>query len=96
MAESFYALPPFMDGGVPYMDRYFFDIQCGGEFFADEEGLNFTDQKSAEIDAMQALIGMAKDSIFSNERPDMAIEVRSATERLFCVSLISRKNGAKH
>lgn len=78
------------------MDRYFFDIQCGGEFFADEEGLDFPDQKSAEIDAMQALIGMAKDSIFSNERPDMAIEVRSATERLFCVSLISRKNGAKH
>ncbi|WP_375781315.1 hypothetical protein ACE103_25605 [Bradyrhizobium sp. ma5] len=23
------------------MDRYFFDIQCGGEFFADEEGLDF-------------------------------------------------------
>jgi hypothetical protein len=96
VAESSYALPPFTDGGALNMALYFFDIQSGREFFADEEGLNMPDQKSAEIEALQTLIGMVKDSIFSHERPDMAIEVRSATERLFCVSVISRKNGAKH
>ncbi|MCA6102989.1 MULTISPECIES: DUF6894 family protein [Bradyrhizobium] len=78
------------------MALYFFDIQSGREFFADEEGLNLPDQKSAEIEAMQTLIEMTKDSIFVNERPDMAIEVRSTTERLFCVSVIYRKNGTKH
>jgi hypothetical protein len=78
------------------MALYFFDIQSGREFFADEEGLDFPDQRAAEIEAMQTLIGMVKESAFTTERPDMAIEVRSAIERLFCVSLISRKNGAKH
>ena len=27
------------------MERYFFDIQSGREFFADEEGLRLPDQK---------------------------------------------------
>ena len=78
------------------MAFYFFDIQSGREFFADEEGLDLPNQKSAEIVAMQTLAGMVKDSVFVDDRPDMAIEVRSATERLFCVSLVYRKNGTKH
>ena len=78
------------------MAFYFFDIQSGREFFADEEGLDLPNQKSAEIEAMQTLAGMVKDSVFVDDRPDMAIEVRSATERLFCVSLVHRKNGTKH
>ncbi|WP_298367272.1 hypothetical protein [uncultured Bradyrhizobium sp.] len=78
------------------MAFYFFDIQSGREFFADEEGLDLPNQKSAEIEAMQTLAGMVKDSVFVDDRPDMAIEVRSATERLFCVSLVYRKNGTKH
>lgn len=84
-----------MDGSAQ-MAFYFFDIQSGREFFADEEGLDLPNQKSAEIEAMQTLAGMVKDSVFVDDRPDMAIEVRSATERLFCVSLVYRKNGTKH
>ena len=78
------------------MAFYFFDIQSGREFFADEEGLDLPNQKSAEIEAMQTLAGMVKDSVFVDDRPDMAIEVRTTTERLFCVSLVYRKNGTKH
>lgn len=72
------------------MARYFFDIQSAGDCFSDESGVELPDDKAAEIEAMQTLVGMARDSVFLNERPDMAIEVRSATERLFCASLIYR------
>jgi Domain of unknown function (DUF6894) len=75
------------------MTRYFFDIQSDREFFSDEEGLDLPNHKAAEKEAMQTLVGMAQDSAFRNERPDMAIEVRSATERLFCASLIYRTTG---
>ena len=43
-----------------------------------------------------ALIGLARDSIFGEERPDMAIEVRSAREPLFCAALIYQTMGVKH
>jgi hypothetical protein len=78
------------------MGRYFFDIQSGREFFADEEGLRLPDDKAAEIEALQTLQGIAKDSVFPNQRPDLAIEVRSPTDRLFCVSIIYRNGTAKH
>lgn len=78
------------------MVRYFFDIQSGREFFADEEGLKLPDQKAAEIEALQTLVGIAKESVFPGGRSDLAIEVRSATDRLFCVSIIYRNSSAKH
>ncbi|WP_284274557.1 DUF6894 family protein [Bradyrhizobium iriomotense] len=78
------------------MALYFFDIQSGRDFFADEEGLDLPNQKAAEIEAMQTLIGMAKDSVFGSERPDMAVEVRSTIDRLFCVSLVYRNTGTMH
>lgn len=78
------------------MTHYFFDIQSGREFFSDEEGLDLPNHKAAEIEAMQTLIGIARDSVFRHERPDMAIEVRSASECLFCASLIYRKTGSTH
>lgn len=77
------------------MPRYFFDIQTGHDFILDEDGLDLPDQKSAEIEAMQALIGLTRDSIFVDERPDMAVEVRSATEPLFCASLVYRTTSIK-
>jgi hypothetical protein len=46
------------------MERYFFDIQSGREFFADEEGLRLPNQKAAEVEAMHTLTGMAKDFVF--------------------------------
>ncbi|HEX2634835.1 MAG TPA: hypothetical protein VHM22_18680 [Bradyrhizobium sp.] len=78
------------------MERYFFDIQSGREFFADEEGLRLPDQKAAEVEAMQTLTGIARESVFKGSRPDLAVEVRSTTERLFCVSIVYRSEGTKH
>lgn len=78
------------------MARYFFDIQTGREFILDEEGLDLPNHKAAELEAMQVLVGLARDSIFLHERPDMAIEVRSTTEQLFCASLIYRRADIKH
>jgi len=49
------------------MTRYFFDIQSGREFFSDEEGLELPNHKAAEIEAMQTLIGMARDSVFIHD-----------------------------
>ncbi len=78
------------------MERYFFDIQSGREFFADQEGLSLPNQKAAEVEAMQTLAGMAKNSTFLCERPDLAVEVRSTTEHLFCVSIVYRNAGTMH
>lgn len=78
------------------MGRYFFDIQSGRDIFADEEGLSLPDHKAAEIEALQTLVGIAKESMYSGERPDLAIEVRSASDRLFCVSIVYRNTSAKH
>jgi hypothetical protein len=78
------------------MTRYYFDIQTGPEFVLDDEGLELPNDKAAEVEAMQTLIGLARDSIFGEERPDMAIEVRSAREPLFCAALIYRRSGLKH
>ena len=78
------------------MERYFFDIQSGREFFADEEGLRLPDQKAAEVEAMQTLTGIARESVFKGSRPDLAVEVRSTTEQLFCVSIVYRSASTKH
>lgn len=78
------------------MERYFFDIQSGRDFFADEEGLRLPNQKAAELEAMHTLIGIANEAVFKGERPDLAIEVRSTNERLFCVSIVYRNGSAKH
>lgn len=75
------------------MARYFFDIQSGRDCFSDEEGLELPNHKAAEIEAMQTLIGLTRDSVYRVERPDIAIEVRSTTERLFCASLVYRITG---
>ncbi|EJN15815.1 hypothetical protein PMI42_00580 [Bradyrhizobium sp. YR681] len=77
------------------MTRYFFDIQSGRDCFADEEGLELPNQKAAEIEAMQTLLGIARDSILGDQRPDMSVEVRSATERLFCAALVYRTPGTR-
>lgn len=77
------------------MARYFFDIQSGRDCFSDEEGLELPNQKAAEIEAMQTLLGIARDSVLGDQRPDMAIEVRSTTERLFCAALVFRTEGTE-
>lgn len=78
------------------MERYFFDIQSGRELFADEEGLCLASPKAAEVEGLRTLLGIAKDSAYLGERPDLAVEVRSTTDRLFCVSIIYRNANTAH
>ncbi|WFU73821.1 hypothetical protein [Bradyrhizobium sp. CB2312] len=78
------------------MERYFFDIQSGRELFADGEGLPLPNRKAAEVEAIQTLVGIVKESVFRSEPPDLAVEVRSGTERLFCVSIVRRNASTKH
>ncbi|MFK4490261.1 DUF6894 family protein [Bradyrhizobium sp. USDA 336] len=78
------------------MERFFFDIQSGREFFADEEGLRLPNQKAAQVEALQTLAGITKESISGGERPDLAVEVRSTSERLFCVSIVYRNVSTEH
>jgi len=79
-----------------FMERFFFDIQCGRDFFADEEGLRLPNQKAAEVEALQTLTGIAKDFVSGSVRPDLAVEVRSTSERLFCVSIVYRHVSTEH
>ncbi|WFU37738.1 hypothetical protein QA640_25085 [Bradyrhizobium sp. CB82] len=76
--------------------RYFFDIRNSGNLYPDEEGLELPNQKAAEIEAAETLIGLARDSILGNEQPGIAVEVRSPTEPLFCAALIYQMNGTRH
>jgi hypothetical protein len=78
------------------MERYFFDIQSGRELFADEEGLCLSSQRAAEVEGLRTLLGIARDSFFLDDPPDLAVEVRSATNRLFCVSIIYRNASTQH
>ena len=74
-----------------FMERYFFDIQSGRDLFADEEGQGLPSRRAAEVEGLKTLLGIARDSVFFGEPPDLAVEVRSATDRLFCLSIIHRK-----
>jgi hypothetical protein len=78
------------------MERYFFDIQSGRELFADEEGLCLVSLKAAEVEGLRTLLGIAKDSVYLGERPDLAVEVRSANDRIFCVSIFYRNASTTH
>jgi hypothetical protein len=50
--------------------------------FRMKRGIELPNHKAAEIEAIQTLSGMARKSIYLHGRPDLAIEVRSVTERL--------------
>ena len=41
--------------------RYFFDIWNGDDLCADEEGMEFPNQKAAEIEAARSLADMARE-----------------------------------
>ena len=70
------------------MPRYYFDIRDGDALFPDGEGMELDDQRAAEIEAAQALAGLAKDLSPLDERHDMAIEVRSNEGLIFQAALI--------
>ena len=76
--------------------RYFFDIRSQGNLYRDEEGLELANEKAAEVEAANSLAGLARDSKVMHGRLDVAIEVRSTTESLFCAALIHRMNQTRH
>jgi hypothetical protein len=76
--------------------RYFFDIRSEGNLYPDEEGLELANEKAAEVEAANTLAGLARNSEVMRGRLDVAIEVRSMTESLFCAALIHRMNRTRH
>ncbi|MGV7219649.1 DUF6894 family protein [Bradyrhizobium sp. UFLA05-112] len=59
------------------MIRYFFDIRDGAELYPDEEGLELTNERAAELEAANTLAAMLKEAPGMSDQQDMAIEVRS-------------------
>ena len=70
------------------MLRYYFDIRDGEALYADEEGIELQDQKSAEIEAANSLADMARDLSPLDERHRMAIEVRTSAGPVFQAAFI--------
>jgi len=70
------------------MPCYYFDIRDGDALYPDEEGLELTDQRAAEIEAAHSLAGMAKEIPAPEERHHMAVEVRTNNGPLFQAAFI--------
>ena len=77
------------------MTRYFFDIRDDSGLYADEEGLEFQSQRDAEVEATQALAGLARDLATLDDRPDVAVEIRTEDGRVFQVALIFERSKTK-
>ncbi|TWB88159.1 hypothetical protein FBZ93_119149 [Bradyrhizobium macuxiense] len=70
------------------MVRYFFDIRDGTGLYPDEEGLEFADQRSAEMEAARTLGELARDLAALDDRHDVAIEVRTEGGPVFKAAFI--------
>jgi hypothetical protein len=68
--------------------RYYFDIRDNTGLYPDEEGLEFATQQEAEVEAAEALAGLARDLATMDERQDVAVEVRTDANRVFQAALI--------
>lgn len=77
------------------MTRFYFDIRDGGELYPDEEGLEFHTQKEAEVEAAQTLAGLAREMASLEDRPDVAIEVRTEAGPIFQAAFIFMSNKTK-
>ncbi|SFH65067.1 hypothetical protein SAMN05216525_10176 [Bradyrhizobium sp. Gha] len=77
------------------MIRYFFDIRDDQELYPDEDGIEFSTQREAEMEAAQTLKGLARDLAGQEDRPDVAVEVRTEAGRLFQAALIFEANKSK-
>ncbi|WP_347336313.1 DUF6894 family protein [Bradyrhizobium viridifuturi] len=75
------------DGG-DWMVRYFFDIRDGTGLYPDEEGLEFEDQRAAELEAARTLGELARDLASLDDRHDFAIEVRTEDGPVFKVVFV--------
>lgn len=68
--------------------RYYFDIRDDTGLYTDEEGLEFGTQREAEVEAAQALAGLARDLAIMDEPQDVAVEVRIGAKPVFQAALI--------
>ncbi|MBR0765799.1 hypothetical protein ACE102_22430 [Bradyrhizobium sp. vgs-9] len=57
--------------------RYYFDIRDSTGLYPDEEGLEFRNQREAEVEAIESLARLARDLAPTAERQDVAVEVRT-------------------
>ena len=73
--------------------RYYFDIRDCTGLYPDEEGLELATQREAEVEAAEALAGLARDLAAMDEGQDVSVEVRTDSKRLFQAALIF--NGGK-
>ncbi|QOG23785.1 hypothetical protein FOM02_27540 [Bradyrhizobium sp. SEMIA] len=77
------------------MIRYFFDIRDDQELYPDEDGIEFSTQREAEMEAAHTLKGLARDLAGQEDRPDVAVEVRTEAGRLFQAVLVFEANKSK-
>ncbi|MBR0801604.1 hypothetical protein JQ615_40350 [Bradyrhizobium jicamae] len=77
------------------MPRYFFDIRDITGLYPDEEGMEFVDQRGAEIEASRTLADIAKNVASSDDRTDLVIEVRTDGGPIFKAALIFETKSPK-
>jgi hypothetical protein len=82
--------------GAALLPKYYFDMRDGKDLYRDEEGLVLSDQRAAEMEAVQSLAGMAQDLPVLDDCPDVAIEVRTDVEPVFRAALIFEANKTRH
>ncbi|WP_249781572.1 DUF6894 family protein [Bradyrhizobium semiaridum] len=68
--------------------RYYFDIRDNTGLYPDEEGLEFGTQREAEVEAAEALAGLARDLATTDEPQNISVEVRTDTRSVFQAALI--------
>ena len=76
------------------MPRYFFDVRSGLAFYPDEEGVELPSQADAEAEALDSPAQLARDLAKEGQdhRPDVAIEVRTASGPVFQAALLFAAN----
>jgi hypothetical protein len=73
------------------MPRFFFDIDDGDRTYRDDEGLNFSNAKSARDNAVSALPDIARDAMPDEERRDFMVTMRDESGKpIFRASLTLR------
>ncbi len=60
------------------MPRFYFDARAGSRFAQDPEGMGFPDLDAAEREAMQAVIGIARDFLPKGDARKVEFEVRNS------------------
>jgi len=85
-------LPSMPDQRDAAVTRYYFDIRDDSGLYSDEEGLEFETQRDAEVEAALALADLARDLAITDERQDVAVEVRAGTQRVFQAALVFSSN----